>query len=144
MPTNALEEIAKVSEPVNECANITTVYYDGSCPLCRAEIAHYRSCRGAEAVDFVDVSGPDAAPGSDLTRREAMARLHVRLPDGRLVSGAEGFLAVWRALPGWRWLARIGSLPLVLPVLEIGYRMFLPVRPLLSRVFRGASERMRS
>ena len=81
-----------------------TVYYDGACPLCRAEIGHYRRCRGAERIAFVDVA-PDGAPlGPDLDRAAARARFHVRDADGRLRSGAAGFARLWSALPGWRWL----------------------------------------
>lgn len=111
-----------------------TVYYDGSCPLCRAEIGHYRSLEGAEAFCFRDVSQPDCEPAGDLTRRDAMRRFHVRAADGRLLSGAEAFAEVWRHLPRWRWAARVAALPGVLRVLEAGYRLFLPVRPYISRV----------
>lgn len=111
-----------------------TVYYDGECPLCRAEIGHYSRCRGAEAVAFVDVSRPDADPGPDLPRRTAMARFHVRGPDGRLASGAAGFATLWRTLPGWRLAGRIASLPLIGGVLEVAYRLFLPIRPSLARL----------
>ena len=110
-----------------------TVYYDGACPLCWAEIGHYRRCRGAERIAFVDVA-PDGAPlGPDLDRAAARARFHVRDADGRLRSGAAGFARLWSALPRWRWLARIARLPVVLPLAEIAYRAFLPLRPRIAR-----------
>jgi predicted DCC family thiol-disulfide oxidoreductase YuxK len=77
-----------------------TVYYDGACPLCRAEIGHYRRCEGAERVAFVDVAMQE--PGDGLSRAEALTRFHVRGPDGALVSGAAAFARLWRSLPRWR------------------------------------------
>jgi predicted DCC family thiol-disulfide oxidoreductase YuxK len=107
----------------------TTVYYDGGCPVCSREIGQYRRARGAERLDFVDVSSCEAAVlGTALTREQALARMHVRQADGRMVSGAAAFAALWRSLPGWAWLGRIAALPPVLLVLEIGYRGFLRVR----------------
>lgn len=114
-----------------------TVYFDGSCPLCRAEIAHYGRQAGAENLCFVDVSADGPETGPDLDRNSAMARFHVRRPDGSLVSGAEGFVEVWARLPRWRRLAALASRPAVLAGLEGAYRLFLPVRPYLSRAFGG-------
>ena len=112
-----------------------TIYFDGSCPLCSAEIRHYRSREGGDRLEYVDVS-TGAEPGADLSCNAAMKRFHVRMPDGELRSGAAGFVAVWEVLPGWRWLARLARVPGVLPVIEVAYRAFLPVRPALSRVAR--------
>jgi predicted DCC family thiol-disulfide oxidoreductase YuxK len=109
------------------------VYYDGACPLCRAEINHYQGLTGADKIDFIDVSQDRPDLPDDLDRTAALKRFHVRDRDGRLVSGAEAFIAVWSQLPSWHWLARIGALPGVLGVLEIGYRLSLIVRPLISK-----------
>lgn len=110
----------------------TTVYFDGSCPLCAAEIRHYRAREGSEQLDFVDVAEQDSDLGPNLTQDKAMARFHIRLPDGQLLSGASAFVAIWQVLPGWHWAARLASIPGVIPTMEGAYRMFLPIRPILS------------
>jgi ubiquinone biosynthesis monooxygenase Coq7 len=108
-----------------------TVYFDGACPLCRREIAHYRERQGAESIRWVDAAAADAgALGEGLDRDAALARLHVRGADGRLVSGAAAFAAIWRQLPAYAWLGRLASPAPVQWVLELGYRGFLGVRRL--------------
>lgn len=112
----------------------TTAYYDGACPLCRAEIAYYRRQDKEGVVCFVDVAAPDAATPEGVTQGQAMRRFHVRGHDGQVRSGAAAFAAIWAQLPGWRWAARVAALPGVLPTLELGYRLFLPIRPYISRL----------
>ncbi|MBI1386785.1 MAG: DUF393 domain-containing protein [Rhizobiales bacterium] len=111
-----------------------TVYFDGACPLCRAEISHYQAQKGSELLCFVDVAQPGADLGANLEREQALARFHVRGADGALVSGAAAFVALWAHLPRWRWAARLARIPGILPVLETVYRAFLPLRPRLARV----------
>jgi predicted DCC family thiol-disulfide oxidoreductase YuxK len=111
----------------------TTVYFDGACPLCNAEIACYRRQKGAQALQFVDVSAATALDGMDLTREDALKRFHIRNPDGTLISGAAAFVAIWRLLPRWSWAARLAALPGVLVMLEALYRLFLKIRPAIAR-----------
>lgn len=113
-----------------------TVYFDGSCPLCRTEIAHYRGQDTACRLRFVDVSETNATPPAGVTREAAMARFHVERADGRVVSGATAFATIWALLPRWRWAARLAALPGATIVLELAYRAFLPIRPLVSGAVR--------
>jgi predicted DCC family thiol-disulfide oxidoreductase YuxK len=131
------------TEPETRAATTTestpclTVFFDGSCPLCRAEIGVYRDCQGSDQIAFVDVatmSAGQVAPG--LSQANAMARFHTLQSDGTLASGAAGFAHLWLALPRWRWLGRVVMLPFVLPAAELAYRVFLPIRPALQRFWR--------
>ena len=112
-----------------------SVFYDGQCPLCAAEIGMYRGQDKLGALTLIDASAPQATLPPGLTRQVAMARFHVLTGDGRLLSGAEAFVAVWQTLPNWRWLAGLSRLPGMLWVMEAAYRLFLPVRPYLSKAF---------
>jgi len=108
-----------------------TVYYDSACPICSREIAQYRKVQGAERLDFVDVTACDANRlGPGLSRDAALARMHVRRADGSLASGAAAFAAIWQQLPKLAWAGRLAASPVVLPALEIGYRVFLRFRRL--------------
>jgi predicted DCC family thiol-disulfide oxidoreductase YuxK len=121
-----------VTDPVNETPPLT-VLYDGACPLCRREIGVYRGLRPNTPVCFADVSDTALPLPGGTTREQLMARFHVRQADGRLLSGAQAFLALWAALPGWRWLARVGRVPGVAWMMERVYQLFLRVRPALQR-----------
>ena len=119
----------------SEEGGVLTVYYDGACPLCRAELGHYTRRDRDGRLDLVDVSKEGAALPEGLTSQKAKARFHVRAPDGRLASGAAAFAEIWARVPGWGWAARAARLPGVMPVLELAYRGFLKVRPALVGAF---------
>jgi demethoxyubiquinone hydroxylase (CLK1/Coq7/Cat5 family)/predicted DCC family thiol-disulfide oxidoreductase YuxK len=114
-----------------EIAPAPCVYYDGACPLCAREIATYRSARGGEQLNWVDAQAcASQGLGPALARDDALRRLHVRLADGRLVSGAAAFVAIWQRLPAFRGLALLARVPGMLWLMEGLYRAFLRLRPL--------------
>jgi len=102
-----------------------TVFFDGSCPLCSREIRHYRRLPGAEAIRWVDVSRDTTSlAAAGLDRDTAMRRLHAREGDGQWRVGVDAFLAIWRRLPRYRWLARFVGLRPVRWVASWGYDRF--------------------
>ena len=112
-------------------ARAAAVFYDGGCPLCRAEIATYRQMKGGDSIDWQDVAnGP---PPPEIGREAALARFHARRADGTLVSGFRAFLAVWRANPRLAPVAKLLDRAPFTWVGEGGYRLFLKVRPLWRR-----------
>ncbi|KEP68977.1 DUF393 domain-containing protein [Thioclava sp. BHET1] len=132
-----MSEPNATTQPAAQCS----VYYDGACPLCRAEIGLYRKAEGAEALDFVDVSQPDVKLPEGLSHDAALGRFHLHSADGRLVSGGAAFAALWSQLPRWRYLGRIARWPVLRSLLELAYRVFLKLRPLIVRIFVALQRR---
>lgn len=91
-----------------------TVHYNEGCPVCNAEIEHYRRAadKNNAPVAFSAIGhDPGALDSSGITDLELKRRLHVSTVGGSVASGADAFIAIWRRLPGYRWLAAVVSLP---------------------------------
>lgn len=105
------------------------VYYDGGCPICSREIAFYKARRGAERFVWIDANNADPASlGSGLDRETAMARMHVRQSNGKLLTGAAAFAEMWRQMPGLKWLGWLLAIPPFGAIAELAYRGFLLTR----------------
>ena len=121
-----------IGPPLPEKSMTTvTVWYDAACPLCRREIALMRRLDVRGRIDFVQIGGegPDQCP---IDRDTLLSRFHAR-EDGRMLSGAAAFAAMWRAIQLLRPLGLAARSPRILALLERGYRRFLKVRPRLQR-----------
>lgn len=118
------------TESAGETSHALTVFYDGACPLCTAEIGFYRRRRGADRVGWVDVSTcPTENVTTGLTRDQALERFHVQDADGRLITGGQAFVVLWTALPGYSWIGRLFRLRPLAWTIDRAYDRFLKWRP---------------
>lgn len=108
------------------------VWFDGGCPLCRREIALMRRLDRKGRIDFIDVSVGAAGDSCPIDRAALLARFHAE-EDGRLLSGAAAFAAMWRAIPLLRPIGLAARHPRLLGWLEQAYVRFLKLRPRLQR-----------
>ena len=94
----------------------TEVIYNAECPGCSFEInAYQRYAAGRDLpMEFTDLNQADMA-AYGLSRDQAARRLYVRRGD-ELLSGIPAFIALWREMPRYRWLARVGDLPCIRPL----------------------------
>ena len=95
----------------------------------------YRRQDGSEAVNWLDVSRleDDKIP-LGLSRTTVLSRFHVIGANDTIFTGAAGFLALWKVLPKFQRFARLVDFPQILFVFEIGYTIFLFLRPLVQRL----------
>jgi len=111
-----------------------TLFYDGSCPLCQAEI-HFLSGRNeAGLIDFVDIHSKSYDPlAIGISCEQALAAMYGQFSDGTLINGVPVFSEAYRRarLPFLAWIFSRNTLQ---PMLKIGYRLFAKNRHLISRL----------
>lgn len=101
------------------------MFFDGGCPLCRREVAHYRFLDRQNRVDWIDISRETAMLSKvGIERDAAMRRLHALDERGCVVSGVSAFVAVWRQLPFYRYLAWFVERLDLVPFLDRLYARF--------------------
>jgi predicted DCC family thiol-disulfide oxidoreductase YuxK len=105
--TGAARKLRNPSRMATAAPHSLEVFFDGGCPACRREMAHYRVQPGSEAIRFTDAA-------NDLVRlaevgldpMAAIATLHARDADGTWHVGVPAFREIWRRLPRYAPWAR--------------------------------------
>jgi predicted DCC family thiol-disulfide oxidoreductase YuxK len=101
------------------------MFYDGGCPLCSREVAHYKRLDRSGRVQWSDITRDfSLLEAFGVPYPKAMERLHVLSGDGRLLTGAYGFAAIWSELPYYAYLAKLLRFPGALPLLDKIYEAF--------------------
>ena len=74
-----------------------TIYYDGQCSLCQAEILFLKSRNHQHLLNFVDLQEPASdASLHQVSCAQAMAEIHGRLANGELLTGIPVFAEAYR------------------------------------------------
>jgi predicted DCC family thiol-disulfide oxidoreductase YuxK len=105
-------------------AGAPDVYYNGDCPVCSAEMGHYAArCASTEtAVRFVNAcQQPNELAQYGLFRDHLERRLYLKTADGRVYSGIEALVLLWRRMPGYGWLGRLIGSRALKPLAEVLY-----------------------
>ncbi|WP_372738795.1 thiol-disulfide oxidoreductase DCC family protein [Neptunomonas sp.] len=101
------------------------VFYDGSCPLCRKEINHYRRIDAGQKIEWLDISkNADRLQAYGIEYKNAMQRLHSIDASGKKVTAVAAFLLIWDNLDYYRYLAKTVRILKLQIVLEIAYQKF--------------------
>ena len=98
---------------------LTKVYYNESCSICRFEINHYKKFE--EKIGWVDVTNNKSAVDETKKQpKELIRRLHV-LKNAEIYKGIDAFLIVWEELPKYKWLYNLVKTPIIYHISYIAY-----------------------
>jgi len=112
-----------------------TLFYDGACPLCQAEILFLSRRNQAGLLDFVDVhSERFNSDQIGISCDQALAAMYGQYAGGALIQGVAVFPEAYRRanLP---FLAWVFSRPALQPILKIAYQFFAKNRHAISKLF---------
>ena len=112
-----------------------TLFYDGACPLCQAEILFLSGRNQADLLGFVDINSTAYDPLKvGVSCEEALAAMYGQYADGTLINGVTVFPEAYRRadLPTLAWIFSRKSMQ---PILKMGYRFFANNQHAISRVF---------
>jgi predicted DCC family thiol-disulfide oxidoreductase YuxK len=109
-----------------------TVWYNTRCPVCDAGIDWQRNKLLALVrsgrVAFKDINEePEALAAYGASVDDVRRRLHATDEEGRLITGADVALLLWKLTPGESWLAKLLGNRLMHPVTCFGYDRFADV-----------------
>ncbi|MBU3608574.1 thiol-disulfide oxidoreductase DCC family protein [Polynucleobacter nymphae] len=119
-----------------------TLFYDGACPLCQAEILFLSRRNQAGLLDFVDINSEyfDSAK-IGISCDEALVAMYGQYDNGVLIQGVTVFSEAYRRanLPFLTWIFSRESLQ---ATLQVAYRFFAKNRHAISRLFGPTALRL--
>lgn len=116
-----------------------TIFYDGRCPLCSAEMKQLRRYDLDEKICLEDINQPDFGhhfPQIDPIKADRM--LHGQLANGTLILGLDVTQQAWAIVGRHKWL-RLLRLPVVRWFADLGYLFFARYRRQISLLLTGSS-----
>ncbi|KRH78339.1 hypothetical protein FERRO_13230 [Ferrovum sp. JA12] len=111
-----------------------TLFYDGACALCQAEILFLSSRNQEGLLDFVDVQSTHYDPiQTGVSCAAALSAMYAQYDDGEMIHGVRVFPEAYRRaqLPLLAWLF---SRQLLQPLFKVGYYFFAKNRHGISKI----------
>jgi acetyl esterase len=93
-----------------------TLIYDGECGFCRQSVAFVSKWDREHRLTLIPFQEHARVAAFQIPLPALAAAMHLVLPDGRVLAGADAAADLLRLLPGKRWLAPLFAFPGVLPV----------------------------
>jgi predicted DCC family thiol-disulfide oxidoreductase YuxK len=101
-----------------------TIYYDGACPKCIRDRETYEKLSGSSAAQmcWFDITGQDRQLRElGIDPQKALSELHVRHPNGWIVSELDAYILLMNKVPLLKPVAWLVGLPLIRPLLAKFY-----------------------
>jgi predicted DCC family thiol-disulfide oxidoreductase YuxK len=93
-----------------------TLIYDGECGLCRTTVQRVRRWDREHRLAVLPLQDEGRVAAFGIPLAALAGAMHLVLPDGRVLAGADAAPELLRLLPGRRWMARAFGIPGVLPL----------------------------
>jgi predicted DCC family thiol-disulfide oxidoreductase YuxK len=119
-----------------------TLFYDGACPLCQAEILYLSSRNHHNLLHFIDVHSEQFdANKAGISCDQALAAMYGQYADGTLIHGAAVFPEAYRRA-NLLFLAWLFSRKSLQPLLRFSYQVFAKHRHAISRMLGPSALRL--
>jgi predicted DCC family thiol-disulfide oxidoreductase YuxK len=119
-----------------------TLFYDGACPLCQAEILFLSGRNKANLLDFVDINSERFdSQRLGISCEAALAAMYGQFASGKLIQGVTVFPEAYRRanLPRLAWFFSRKSLQ---PILRLAYLFFAKNRHAISSLLGPTALRL--
>ena len=114
-----------------------TIFYDGYCPLCAAEMRTLQSLDTNNRLQLEDIHA------NDFTERyphidpiEADRLLHGQLADGKVIKGLDVTCLAWQLVGKHKWMQML-RWPIIRVFADMGYKVFARYRHQISSFVTG-------
>ncbi|WP_394209086.1 thiol-disulfide oxidoreductase DCC family protein [Enterovibrio calviensis] len=116
-----------------------TLFYDGSCPLCVAEMNQLRTLNTNGSLHFEDILASDFTERyPDIIPDDAREILHGKFHDGRVLLGLDVTHQAWKRVGRKRWIGLL-RLPVIRWFADKAYLTFAKNRYRISWLLTGKS-----
>ena len=118
-----------------------TIFFDGSCPLCKREVHFLQSKNQKGYLSFIDINTSDfyLDPKYEITYKQAMERIHALKSDGSVIKDIKVFQEAY-TLIGLGWIYAPTKLPIFDKFIEFIYGIWAKYR--LKLTFRPSIEKL--